>query len=99
MENIRFTLPDQFYDDVQKRITNAEKTIKAFFNKFGAAGTSFTDQLPSKQQVQILIEEAFWTSIEREEGRSLKFNVSYAKGYIPAITIPLEAPKPYNVDT
>ena len=99
MENIRFTLPDHFYEKVQERITNAENVIKAFFNQFGAKGTSFTDQLPSRQQVQILIETAFWTSIEREEGRSLKFNVSYAKGYIPAITIPLKTLKPYNVDT
>jgi hypothetical protein len=100
MQNLSFTLRPEFYDKVQERIAGAEQAINAIFNKFTASkGTSFTDQLPSREQVQILIETAFWTSIEREEGRSLKFNVSYASGYIPAITIPLETPKPYNVDT
>jgi hypothetical protein len=89
-----FKLPKAFYAELWKkleeiRIRENEKYRKNGYRAFSGNRIFPTDDkyeptaIPSVEILQILIETAYWTSMEREEERPLRFNLSYAKPVEP----------------
>ncbi|HSE19626.1 MAG TPA: hypothetical protein VLB46_21385 [Pyrinomonadaceae bacterium] len=57
------------------------------------------ETIPDRKQLETLIEQGFWASLQREESRLLKFNVYYAKSSGATQDVKFLDSKPYDVAT
>jgi hypothetical protein len=82
----RFKLDTAFFDELLERLEEQKNRNSKLFGKirnrrFGWFSTNEEKRLTftnlSREILSELIETAFWASLEKEEGRSLKFSISY----------------------
>ena len=100
-----FTLDLAFIDSLTQRLQEERAKANEQMRKIrGLSGRLISydvygpGTVPNTSDLQLLIEAAFWASLEREEGRSLKFSIYYAPAsdYAP---LKFRVAKPYSVAT
>lgn len=57
-----------------------------------------SETLPNRKQLENLVEAAFWVSLRREEGRTLKFTLAYGSPSLDT-DFKFSQPKSYSVET
>jgi hypothetical protein len=55
------------------------------------------DTVPSIKHLETLVETAFWTSLQREEGRELRFTIKYVPKVWKEFSLLFKKPIPFNV--
>lgn len=86
--NVRFKLDIAFYIELISRLDAVRNRLNQAFSKTAPYPYSLkrllingdfypSDSIPSEAKLASLIETAFWASLQREEGRSLRFVVKY----------------------
>ena len=76
--------------------------LEAHFAKYSRESLSPTDQpeaIPDKQTIETIINTAFWTSLQREEGYTPKISLAYLSPDQPARTMMFEEPLRFDPQT
>jgi len=101
-----FRLDSAFFAALRDRLEEVRKQendrLRGLFTGWlqNAAREVFnTRTVPDLKQLQKLIEEAFWASLQREEGRLLKFAVYYSSPTDSAQDLKFSHSKSYDVGT
>lgn len=90
MQDFRFRLDPSFYERLRSRLEAKRLEENAFFSRvhqhspFYFVPGSFLrrefyppETVPTQEQLTTLVETAFWASLRREEGRTLRFTLAY----------------------
>jgi hypothetical protein len=97
-----FKLESGFFDGLFDRLQEVRREENERFKKFRVFGSIFTDHfppetVPDRTLLEKLVEAAFWTSLQREEGRPLKFTVNYGAASGASDEVKFREAKPYSV--
>lgn len=82
----KFRLDDSFYQRLLQRLEAARQSENDIRHRLRSSGSSLFKRiqeypptsLPLKGHLKEFVETIFWTSLKKEEGRSLTFSVDYA---------------------
>lgn len=82
----KFRLEDSFYQMLLQRLEAARLSANDFLRRLRSPESFFfkriqeysSTSLPTEKHLKKLVETVFWTSLNKEEGRSLTFSVDFA---------------------
>lgn len=89
-----FKLDEEFIAELHARLVETEKT---FFG--GIRELDELQVMPSVRQLEEIISTVFWASLQFEEGRSLRFKVTYGDACpFEHLSFVFDFPKPFTVE-
>jgi hypothetical protein len=99
-----FKLESAFFDALLDRLQIVRREENERYRKLRFFGSIFTDRfppetLPDRIHLEKLVEAAFWTSLQREEGRPLKFTVNYGASSGSSDDVKFRETRRYDVTT
>jgi sensor domain DACNV-containing protein len=97
-----FKLESGFFDALFDRLQTVRREENERYRKLRLFGSIFTDRfspetLPDRIHLEKLVEATFWTSLQREEGRPLKFAVNYGASSSSRSEVKFLETRPYDV--